>query len=138
MWIGCGITIIRASGLGSAESFADDFFRPRRRFEIGVFNSFGVGRGQGIHKTVEWSKVADISTLDRLLHTVIARDQDRVGAAHRREMPRGVCFPTPFGEPLFERLAARKHHGKRFRVFSVGDWCKMTEKEREIYLLDVE
>ena len=128
----------RASGLGAAESFLDDFFRPRWRFEVSVFDLFGVGRGQGIHQTVEWNKVADICTLDRLLHTVIARDQDRVGAAHRREVPGGVSFPTPFGEPLFESLAAGKHHGKRFRVFSAGDSCEMTEKEREIYLLDVE
>ena len=123
----------RASGLGAAESFVDDFFRPRWRFEIGVFDLFGVGRSQGIHQTVEWSKVADISALDRLLHTVIARDQDRVGAAHRREVPGGVSIPMPFGKPLFERLAAGKHHGERFRVFSAGDSCEMTEKEREIF-----
>jgi|SRR5580704_7365220 hypothetical protein len=65
---------LRASGLGAAESFLDDFFRPRWRFEVSVFDLFGVGRGQGIHQTVEWNKVADISTLDCLLHTVIARD----------------------------------------------------------------
>jgi hypothetical protein len=61
-----------------------------------------------------------------------------LAAAHRREVPGGVSFLTPFGEPLFERLAAGKHHGKRFRVFSTGDSCEMTEKEREIYLLAVE
>ena len=118
----------RASGLGAAESFVDDFFRPRWRFEIGVFDLFGVWRGQGIHQTVEWSKVADISALDRSLYTVIARDQDRVGAAHRREVPGGVSFPTPFGEPLFERLAAGKHHGERFRAFSAGDSREIIEK----------
>ena len=44
--------------LRSAESFVDDFFRPRWRFEIGVFGLFGIGRGQGIHQTVKWSKFA--------------------------------------------------------------------------------
>ena len=96
----------RASGLGAAESFVDDFFRPRWRFEVGVFDMFGVGRGQGIHQTVEWSKVADISALDRLLHTVIARDEDRVGGrSDCREVPRGVSFPTPFREPLMPERA---------------------------------
>jgi hypothetical protein len=43
----------RASGLGAAESFLDDFFRPRWRFEVSVFDLFGVGRSQGIHQSVE-------------------------------------------------------------------------------------
>jgi len=30
--------------LGAAESFLDDFFRPRWRFEVSVFDLFGVGR----------------------------------------------------------------------------------------------
>ena len=127
-----------ASGLGAAESFVDDFFRPRWHFEIGIFVLFGEGRRQGVYQTVERSELADTTALDRLLNAVITRDQDGVGAAHCREVPDGVSFPIPFGEPLFERLAARKHPGKRFRVFSAGHSREMTEKEREIYLLGIE
>ena len=32
-------------GLGATESFVDDFFRLRRRFEIGVFDPVSIGRG---------------------------------------------------------------------------------------------
>src|ERR1700733_13315855 len=104
----------RASGLGAAESFVDDFLRPRWRFEIGIFNLFGEGRRQGIYQTVERSELADITALDRLLHAVITRDQDGVGAAHRREMRGGISISAPFGKPLFEGILTGKHRDKRF------------------------
>ena len=113
----------------------DDFFWLRWRFKVSVFDLFSVGRGQGIDETVERGEVATIGALDGLLHSMVARDQDRVGSAHVGEVLGGVGFPTPLGEPFFKRLAVRKHRSKRLRIPSTGDACEMTEEEGEIDLL---
>ena len=125
-------------GLGAAESLMDDFFWPRWRFEVGVFDLISVGRGQGIDETVERGKVATVRALDGLLDAVIARDQDGVGSAHVGEAHGGVGFPPPLGEPLSKSLSAGKHRRERCRILSAGDTCEVTEKEGEIDLLGAE
>jgi hypothetical protein len=61
-------------GLSAAESFANDFFRPRWLFEISVFSALRVGLSQGISETVERGKVSTIGALDGMLDAVIAWD----------------------------------------------------------------
>ena len=61
-------------GLGATESFVDDFFWSRWRFEISVFDLVSVGRGQRVDETVERGEVAIIGALDGLLDSVITRD----------------------------------------------------------------
>ena len=61
-------------GLGATESFVDDFFWARCRFEISVFDLVSVGRGQRVDETVERGEVAIIGALDGLLDSVITRD----------------------------------------------------------------
>ena len=61
-------------GLGTTESFVDDFFWSRWRFEISVFDLVSVGRGQRVDETVEQGEVAIIGALDGLLDSVITRD----------------------------------------------------------------
>ena len=121
--------------LGPAESLVDNFFWPRWRFKVGVFDLFSVGRGQGIDETVERGKIASIGALDGLVHSMIARGEHRVGRAHVGEVPGGVGFPLPRGEPFFKRLAAGKHCSKRSRIPSAGDACEVTKEEGEIDLL---
>ena len=80
---------------------------------------------------MERGEVVTGGALDGLLDAMITRNQDRVGGAHVGEVPVGIGFATPFGEPCCERLTAGKHCSHRFRGVSAGDTGEVTEKERE-------
>ena len=117
-----------AAALGAAERLVDDFFWSRWRFKVRVFDLFGVWCRQSIDETVEPREVAPIGTVDGLLHSMVARDQDRVGSAHVGEVPGGVGVLTPPGEPFLERLAVRTQRPKPWSISPSGDALALSEK----------
>src|SRR3972149_7140840 len=101
--------------LGPAESLVNDLFRLRRGFQIGVFGLLGGGRGQRVGQTVERGIVLTIGALDRLLDSMISRNQDRIGGAHPG-VTGGIGCALPIREPLPQTVAVAKNRGQRLRI----------------------